>query len=89
DENDSAGAYMIEYDKGEYEVVEAGILFGKNADPTVESATSKAKVSETYLGENAHGQMTAKPRDGETIARAYVMYKDKNDNNIIKVIYSK
>lgn len=84
----NGSAYMLEYDKGEYEVVEAGILFGSTDSIDVKSAYSKAMVKR--LEENGgHGQMTATSMGtaNETYARGYVMYKDKNDK--IKVIYSK
>ncbi len=81
---------MIEYDKGDYTIVEAGILFGKDADVGVKSAYSKATVKNI----KPHGQFTAAPIANATAslqsnARGYVMYRDKNDNNKIKVIYSK
>ena len=77
----NGNAYMLEYDKGAYEVVEAGILFGENAEPTVDSAYSKAKVKVI----KAHGQFTASPMGTETNARGYVIYKDGSD---YKVIYA-
>ena len=87
EKNDGTGAYMLEYDKGEYEIVEAGILFGSTEKPIVSSAYSKAKVKNI----KPHGQFTVKP-EGKTVgmeafARGYVMYRDKEDN--IKVVYSK
>lgn len=89
EKNDGTGAYMLEYDKGEYEIVEAGILFGSTEKPIVSSAYSKAKVKNI----KPHGQFTVKPEgrteNMEAFARGYVMYKDKNDSNKIKVIYTK
>ena len=81
--------YMIEYDKGECEIVEAGILFGSNADVDVKSAYSKATVKNL----KPHGQFTAAPVENATAslqssARGYLMYKDKNDSDKIKVVYS-
>ena len=82
--------YMLEYDEGEYEVVEAGILFGNTEKTTVNSAYSKAKVMRLEKN-NGHGQFTASSMGtaNESYARGYVMYKDHNDNHKIKVIYSK
>lgn len=82
------GVYMIEYDKGGYTIVEAGILFGSDADVDVKSAYSKATVKRIL----PHGQFTAAPIANATAslqsnARGYVMYRDKEDN--IKVVYSK
>ena len=62
------GAYMIEYDKGDYTIVEAGILFGKDADVDVNSAYSKATVKNI----KPHGQFTAAP-----IANATASMQDR------------
>ncbi|MBQ7055243.1 MAG: Ig-like domain-containing protein, partial [Oscillospiraceae bacterium] len=74
---------MIEYDKGAYEIVEVGILFGEAGDKlTVDSSYEKA----TSQWKKAHGQFTAKPtKDSYTNARGYLIYKDGND---YKVIYA-
>ncbi len=71
------GAYMIEYDAGDKELVEAGIVFGSGATVSScsEKATSQRKVT--------HGQFTA--TSDYTDARGYVIYKDGTD---YKVIYS-
>ena len=70
------GAVMIEYDAGDYEIVEAGIIFGSNA--TVESCDKKF-TSQRNL---SHGQFAAK---AEGAARGYVIYRDGGD---YRVIYS-
>ncbi|MBE6965580.1 MAG: hypothetical protein E7441_06055 [Ruminococcaceae bacterium] len=84
---ESNGVYMIEYDEGEYDIVEAGILFGSDAAVDVESAYSKATVKRLL----PHGQFTAAPIANATAglqssARGYVMYRDTEEN--IKVVYS-
>ncbi len=74
---------MIEYDKGAYEIVEVGILFGEAGDKlTVDSSYEKA----TSQWKKAHGQFTAKPtKDSYTNARGYLIYEDGNE---YKVIYA-
>ncbi|MBE6964963.1 MAG: hypothetical protein E7441_02890 [Ruminococcaceae bacterium] len=77
-ESDGGENFMLEYDKGEYTIKEAGILFGKTEKVNVESAYSKATAK--YLEEDGHGQLTAAPegdQDMELYARGYVMYNDK------------
>lgn len=73
------GAWMIEYDEGDKEIVEAGIVFGNNA--TIESCKAKA-TSQKNL---SHGQFTAFV-SGEDSARGYIIYRDGSE---YKVIYSK
>lgn len=70
------GSVMIEYDAGDYEIVEAGIVFGANA--TVESCNKKF----TSQRNASHGQFAAKA-DGA--ARGYIIYRDGED---YRVIYS-
>ena len=76
DKNTVDGAVMIEYDAGDYEIVEAGIVFGANA--TVESCDKKF----TSQRNASHGQFAA-TADGA--ARGYVIYRDGGD---YRVIYS-
>lgn len=76
----SGNAYMIEYDEGDFDIVEAGILFGTSS-AKIESCTSKARVSEI----KGHGFFTAKPGNGESYARGYVIYKDGEN---YKIVYS-
>lgn len=76
----SSDAYMIEYDEGDFDIVEAGILFGVDG-AKIESCTSKARVSEI----KAHGFFTAKPGQSENYARGYVIYKDGES---FKIVYS-
>ena len=73
-------AYMIEYDEGDFDIVEAGILFGTSG-AKIESCTSKARVSKI----KAHGFFTAKPGQSENYARGYVIYKDGES---FKIVYS-
>ena len=75
------GAYMIEFDAGEFEIIEVGIVFGSE-EATVESCTSKA----TSQRNSSHGQFAASPASGETVARGYIIYKD---GNTTRIIYSK
>ncbi|MBQ2743720.1 MAG: hypothetical protein IJF32_13090, partial [Oscillospiraceae bacterium] len=82
-ESIAADAYMIEYDEGACEIVEAGIIFGTDVKSEVSSCYSKAKVS--VPAEKAHGQFTAsKNANGtaamQTVVRGYIIYKDKNGN---------
>ncbi len=78
-------AYIIEYDKGGYEILEAGILFGTDEKKTVDGCYYKAKVENV----KSHGQFTAKknPNDAnlQTVVRGYVIYKLGNG---ISVVYS-
>lgn len=74
------GAYMIEYDEGDYDIVEAGILFGDGFVPNISSCSEKF----TSQKEAAHGQFTANSE--YDTARGYVIYIDANGNH--KVAYS-
>ncbi|MBQ2742491.1 MAG: hypothetical protein IJF32_06770, partial [Oscillospiraceae bacterium] len=78
-------ARMIEYDAGDKNVVEVGILFGDTSKiPTVDSC--KYKATSAKSGVNVHGQFTAKPADTTyTYARGYLIY---NDNGTYRVIYA-
>ncbi len=76
-ENGNGGAYMIEYDKADFEIVEVGILFG-TGDITVDSCTAKY----TSQRNSDHGQFTAKSSGN---ARGYLIY---NDNGTYRVIYA-
>ena len=79
------GGYMIEYDVGDCEILEAGILFGTETYNTVSSCYYKAKVKNTV----SHGQFTAKKNennaDMQTIVRGYLVFKDTDGT--IRVIY--
>ncbi len=74
----SGASFMLEYDKGAFEIKEVGILFGKTESVAVSSAYSKA-IAMRYE-EDGHGQLTATPNGDENMelyARGYVMYGDK------------
>ena len=73
---------MLEYDEGDYEILEAGILFGGNANISLSSAEEKAKVRNIL----PHGQFTV--TSDKSYARGYAIYRDGTDNSI-KVIYSR
>ncbi len=70
-------AYMIEYDKADFEIVEVGILFG-SGNITVDSCDAKY----TSQRNSAHGQFTAKASGA---AKGYLIYKDGSE---YKVIYA-
>lgn len=71
---------MIEYDKGTYEIVEVGILFGNAEDElTVDSCYEKANSQ----WKRDHGQFAAK--SDYTNARGYLIYEDGGE---YKVIYA-
>ncbi|MBQ4544525.1 MAG: hypothetical protein II996_03035, partial [Oscillospiraceae bacterium] len=77
-------AYMIEYDAGDKEIVEVGILFGDGTNMTVDSCMYKATSQKS--GSDIHGQFTAKPaNDSYANARGYMIYKDGTE---YKVVYS-
>ncbi|MBQ3224937.1 MAG: hypothetical protein IJB42_04450, partial [Oscillospiraceae bacterium] len=76
-ESGNGGAYMIEYDKADFEIVEVGILFG-SGDVTVDSCSAKY----TSQRNSAHGQFTAK---ASGTAKGYLIYKD---GDAYKVIYA-
>ncbi|MBQ2743887.1 MAG: hypothetical protein IJF32_13940 [Oscillospiraceae bacterium] len=67
--NDTYKAYMLEYDDGDYEIVEAGILFGGNmtVDNCTNKYTSQRKVS--------HNQFTV-PAGEYTNAKGYIIWKN-------------
>ena len=66
--NADYGAYMLEYDDGDYEIVEAGILFGGNmtVDNCTNKYTSQRKVS--------HNQFTVPAEEGT--AKGYIIWKN-------------
>lgn len=75
--NANGDAYMMEYDKGDYEILEAGILFGNDANKTLSKCYAKARAKNIA----DHGYFTAKIKtDGtagmQTVARGYVVYKN-------------
>ena len=74
-ESGNGGAFMIEYDAGDKQIVEAGIVFGDGA--TVDVCQAKA-TSQKNL---SHGQFTA--TSDYSAARGYIIYKD-NGNYIVK-----
>ena len=79
----SNGARMIEYDKGDFEIVEVGILFGEEGGtPVITSCIEKMNSQRN----SNHGQFTATPSDASYTARGYMIYRD---NAEYKVIYSK
>lgn len=60
-------AYMLEYDDGDYEIVEAGIIFGGDTvDSCTKKYTSQRKVS--------HNQFTVPAENGN--AKGYIIWKD-------------
>ena len=73
-ESGNGGAFMIEYDAGDKQIVEAGIVFG--SDATVDACSAKA-TSQKNL---SHGQFTATSDYSE--ARGYIIYKDGADYRI-------
>ncbi len=79
-------ARMIEFDAGDMNIVEVGILFGDtSAKPTVDSCKYKATSAKNGVG--IHGQFTAQPADSTyTNARGYLIYKDSK--NTYRVIYA-
>lgn len=66
--NDTYKAYMLEYDDGDYEIVEAGILFGGNmtVDNCTKKYTSQRKV--------CHNQFTVPAEEGT--AKGYIIWKN-------------
>ncbi|MBE6966051.1 MAG: hypothetical protein E7441_08480 [Ruminococcaceae bacterium] len=77
-ESGNGGAYMIEYDAADFEIVEVGILFSTAGEPTVDSCTAKY----TSQRNSAHGQFTAK---ASGTAKGYLIYED---GDAYKVIYA-
>ncbi len=86
DEGADDADFLIYAVPEDYEIVDAGIVFGKSGEkPRVASFRSKASVKE--LPENDFGQFTSLPGDTtHTVARGYLIYKDTN--KVIRVIYS-
>lgn len=70
-------AWMIEYDAGDKQIVEAGIIFGESTAITVDACRAKA-TSQKNL---SHGQFTA--TSDYSKARGYIIYED-NGNYIVK-----
>ena len=78
----NAGNYFLTYDAADYELIEAGILFG-NANASIESYNGyKATAKE------GTGQFTAQPHDNSesTVARGYMIFRDDSDS--VRVIYA-
>ena len=75
------GAYMIEYDAADYEIVEAGIVASNSGIPTI-SSTSEKHIAQ---GKEDHGQFAVKLTEAYSNVRGYVIYKDGND---YKIVYS-
>ena len=71
---------MIEYDNGDYEIVEVGILFGNTGE---ELTVNSCRVKANSQWKRDHGQFTAK--SDYSNARGYLIYED---NGEYKVIYS-
>lgn len=63
---------MIEYDEGNGDIIEAGIIFGETASITVDSCSEKM-ISQKN---SAHGQFTA--TSDYSVARGYIIYKNVN-----------
>ncbi|MBQ6697939.1 MAG: hypothetical protein IJP38_09850 [Oscillospiraceae bacterium] len=74
------GAAMIEYDAGNKQIIETGILFG---EATVEIGSCEYKATSQW--NKSHGQFTALPSGDENYARGYLIY---NDGGVYKVIYT-
>ncbi len=72
------GAYMIEYDAADYEIVEVGLVFGDSTDGTPSVDSCKKKF--TSQRKLSHGQMAAKYSDN---VRGYLIYKDGSDYRVI------
>ncbi|MBE6911188.1 MAG: hypothetical protein E7473_01575 [Ruminococcaceae bacterium] len=84
--NEANGAYMMEYDAGDYTLLEAGILFGNEEHKSLSRCYSKAKVRNV----SDHGSFTAKAKANgsegmQTVARGYAVYKN---GDTISVVYS-
>ncbi|MBQ7119600.1 MAG: Ig-like domain-containing protein [Oscillospiraceae bacterium] len=76
------GNYFLTYDEGEFELIEAGILFGSNG-VTIGSVDGYKTVAK-----RGTGQFTALPHEGataSTIARGYLIFKK---DGVIRVIYA-
>ena len=78
DYSEKHGAYMFEYDAGEYEIAEAGIIFGgESIDSCTKKYTSQRKVR--------HNQFTV-PGEGGVSAKGYVIFR-QNDGSDYEVKY--
>lgn len=75
------GAVMIEYDRGNQNIAEVGILFGSSAGIDIKHCNSKAASQRN----NAHGQFSATPVSGDAYARGYLIYGSEGN---YKVIYT-
>ena len=76
--NEDYGAYLFEYDAGECEIAEAGIIFGgESIDSCTKKYTSQRKV--------LHNQFTV-PEEGNIPARGYIIYR-LNDGSVYEVKY--
>lgn len=80
-DNPKSNSYMIEYDKGTADVVEVGIIFGDNANVTIDNCEEKMNSQKNDF---THGQFSA-TADEYTTARGYLIY---NDNGTYRVIYA-
>ncbi len=78
DYSEKHGAYMFEYDAGECEIAEAGIIFGgESIDSCTKKYTSQRKVR--------HNQFTVPNEDGVS-AKGYVIFR-QNDGSVYEVKY--
>ncbi|MBQ7119992.1 MAG: hypothetical protein IJO09_07230 [Oscillospiraceae bacterium] len=76
------GNYFLTYDEGDYELIEAGILFGS------EGVTIGSFDGYKSTAKKGTGQFTALPHEGATaatVARGYMIYKD---GSTYKVLYA-
>ncbi len=71
---------MIEYDEGNGDIVEAGIIFGASSAITVDSCSEKM-ISQRL---SDHGQFTATSE--YSVARGYIIYK--NINGGLEIVYA-
>lgn len=75
-----SGEFMVEYDAGNEEIVEVGLIFGSSSDITIGNCSDKMNSQRN----GAHGQFTASKGDN-AVARGYLIY---NDNGTYRVIYA-
>ena len=78
----NAGNYFLTYDAADYELIEAGILFG-SANASIESYNGyKATAKE------GTGQFTAQPHNDSAsiVARGYMIFRDDSDS--VRVMYA-
>ena len=73
-------SWMIEYDEGNGDIVEAGIIFGDSSAITIDSCSEKM-ISQRL---SDHGQFTATSEC--SAARGYIIYK--NVNGGLEIIYA-